>query len=312
MFGHVERPVHVARHFVRARDAPGGDGRVHRGGAAAVRAHGQRPSSCSTGPGPGPTFRETLLLHAVARIAFARLHRQHPGVVGEDGPARRRPGPAAGCNDLGGTLMDENISRAAGANHGQYVEEDVFRAHRGAPRPRRSSSAPRCTAASSTDRPARRRRSRRRPRPHPRDLRVPPHRAGHRCRRAGPGGPGRDVQPPPTSTSSGIGNALVDVLSHEADDFVDAHGLVKGAHDAHRRGPGRRPVRRRWARASRCRAGRRPTPWPASPRSAGRAAYIGRVRDDQLGEVFAHDIRAAGVEFHNPAGDRRARPPAAA
>ena len=34
----------------------------------------------------------------------------------------------AGANDLGGTLMDENISRAAGASHGQMMEEDDFRA----------------------------------------------------------------------------------------------------------------------------------------------------------------------------------------
>ena len=45
--------------------------------------------------------------------------RQHPGLVGEARPRRRRAPAGAGCNDLGGTLMDENISRASGAAHGQ-------------------------------------------------------------------------------------------------------------------------------------------------------------------------------------------------
>ena len=69
----------------------------------------------------GPTFRETVLMHAVARLAL------HPfitniqtswvklGVEGVKACLR------AGANDLGGTLMDETISRAAGASHGQEM-----------------------------------------------------------------------------------------------------------------------------------------------------------------------------------------------
>ena len=76
----------------------------------------------------GPTFREALLMHAVARIAYRELVPNvqvswvKMGVVGS------RQALMAGANDLGGTLMDENISRAAGASHGQRMAEDDFRA----------------------------------------------------------------------------------------------------------------------------------------------------------------------------------------
>ncbi|MFM8857645.1 MAG: 7,8-didemethyl-8-hydroxy-5-deazariboflavin synthase, partial [Actinomycetota bacterium] len=75
-----------------------------------------------------PTFRETLLMHAIARIAY---HGSIDNIqvswvkIGVDGARQLL---RAGCNDLGGTLMDENISRAAGANHGQKMSEDAFSA----------------------------------------------------------------------------------------------------------------------------------------------------------------------------------------
>ena len=76
----------------------------------------------------GPTFRETLLVHAVARIAYGDLI---PNVqaswvkIGNDGVRQLLQ---AGVNDLGGTLVDENISRAAGAEHGQMMTEPQMRA----------------------------------------------------------------------------------------------------------------------------------------------------------------------------------------
>jgi FO synthase len=89
---------------------------------------------------PGPTFREALLVHAVARLAL------HPHItniqaswvkLGVDG-ARAVLG--AGANDLGGTLMNESISRAAGAAHGQEMPpegmEDTIRAIGRTPRQR--------------------------------------------------------------------------------------------------------------------------------------------------------------------------------
>lgn len=94
----------------------------------------------------------------------------------------------------------------------------------------------------------------------------------------------------------GVGNALVDVISIESDDFLDAHGLVKGSmrliepdeavalYDA--MGPG---IEMSGGSAANTLAG------VAS--LGGRAGFIGRVRDDELGTVFAHDVRAIGVEF---------------
>jgi len=75
---------------------------------------------------PGPTWDEVVLMHAVARIAFDGLV---PNVqaswvkLGLDAGGRLL---AAGCNDLGGTLMDETISRSAGASHGTAVEASDF------------------------------------------------------------------------------------------------------------------------------------------------------------------------------------------
>jgi sugar/nucleoside kinase (ribokinase family) len=101
----------------------------------------------------------------------------------------------------------------------------------------------------------------------------------------------------------GIGNALVDVLSHEADAFVEQHGLVRGAMsliDADRAehlydamGP-----------AIEISGGSAANTMVGITSLGGTAAFVGRVRDDQLGDVFAHDIRAAGVQFETqPAAD---------
>jgi FO synthase len=76
----------------------------------------------------GPTFREVLLVHAVGRIAYRGWidNIQASWVkLGVEGVTQALQ---AGVNDLGGTLMDENISRAAGAEHGQELTEADFRA----------------------------------------------------------------------------------------------------------------------------------------------------------------------------------------
>ncbi len=75
---------------------------------------------------PGPTWDETVLIHSVARIAFDGLidNIQASWVkLGLDGGARLLD---AGCNDLGGTLMGEIITRAAGASHGQEMSPAEF------------------------------------------------------------------------------------------------------------------------------------------------------------------------------------------
>lgn len=102
--------------------------------------------------------------------------------------------------------------------------------------------------------------------------------------------------PAPTVDVVAVGNALVDVLSHEDDTFLAAHDRVKGSmtlidpsqaaalYDA--MGPG---IEISGGSAANTVVG--------ITSFGGSAAFIGRVADDQLGAVFGHDIRAAGVHF---------------
>ena len=125
MFGTVEGPENWARHLVVVRelhaeiaDANGGLFEfvplpfVHMAAPIYLKGRSRR----------GPTFEETLKMHAVSRIA---LHGHIPNIqvswvkVGVEGA---KLALQAGANDLGGTLMDENISRAAGASHGQELD----------------------------------------------------------------------------------------------------------------------------------------------------------------------------------------------
>jgi FO synthase len=75
----------------------------------------------------GPTFRETLLMHAVGRIAYRDTIENIQISWAKMGVEGVRQLLRAGVNDLGGTLMDENISRAAGASHGQMMDAEGFR-----------------------------------------------------------------------------------------------------------------------------------------------------------------------------------------
>jgi FO synthase len=127
MFGHVESPRSWARHLLRTRAL-----QAETGGFTEFVplpfVHMAAPMYRKRQSRPGPTFREAVLIHAVARIAYRGLidNIQVSWVkMGADGV---RQALLAGVNDLGGTLMDENISRAAGAAHGQLMEEDEFRA----------------------------------------------------------------------------------------------------------------------------------------------------------------------------------------
>ncbi len=100
----------------------------------------------------------------------------------------------------------------------------------------------------------------------------------------------------PTLDVVGIGNALVDVLSHETDDFIQTMSLNRGAMtliDAERAtelysamGPG---IEVSGGSAANTMAG--------IASLGGTAGYLGRVAGDQLGEVFGHDLRSTGVEF---------------
>lgn len=127
MYGSIERPEHWVRHLLRCRDLQDETGGftefvglpfVHMASPIYLQRKARR----------GPTFRENLLIHAVARIAYdGSIHNVQSSWVkiGFDGVRQLLQ---AGVNDLGGTLMDENISRAAGAEHGQQVTQSDLEA----------------------------------------------------------------------------------------------------------------------------------------------------------------------------------------
>jgi sugar/nucleoside kinase (ribokinase family) len=97
----------------------------------------------------------------------------------------------------------------------------------------------------------------------------------------------------------GIGNALVDVLSHEDEEFLPANALVKASMaliDTDR-AESLYAVMGSGIEAS---GGSAANTIAGIASFGGTAAYIGRVRDDQLGTVFGHDLRAAGVLFRSP------------
>lgn len=121
MFGAIEGPAHWATHLIRTRDLQ----ETTRGFTEFVPlpyVHMATPMFLQGKSRRGPTFREALVMHAVARLHYATLidNIQVSWVkMGVEGSRRML---AAGANDVGGTLMDENISRAAGAQHGQAMD----------------------------------------------------------------------------------------------------------------------------------------------------------------------------------------------
>ena len=125
MFGHADTPRSWARHLLRAREQQRRSGGftefvplpfVPMEAPMYVQGRARR----------GPTFREVLLVHAVARIAL------HPWITNVQaswvklGPDGTREALRAGVNDLGGTLMNESISRSAGAEFGQELPPETM------------------------------------------------------------------------------------------------------------------------------------------------------------------------------------------
>ena len=120
MFGHLEQPVHWARHLLTVRDL-----QTRTGGFTEFVplpfVHMEAPMYRKGLARKGPTFREAILMHAIARLTL------HPHItniqaswvkMGAEGVLACLQ---AGANDLGGTLMNEYISRSAGASHGQEM-----------------------------------------------------------------------------------------------------------------------------------------------------------------------------------------------
>ena len=120
MFGHVDTPAHWAEHLLQLRALQSKTG----GFTEFVPlpfVHPQTPMFIKGNARKGPTFREAILMHAVGRLVL------HPHITNiqtswtKMGVEGAKSCLVAGCNDLGGTLMNESISRAAGAEHGQEL-----------------------------------------------------------------------------------------------------------------------------------------------------------------------------------------------
>jgi FO synthase len=125
MFGSIEHPESWARHIVVTRDLQKETGGftefvplpfVHMASPIYLQHKARR----------GPTFRETVLVHAVARIAYRGLVDNIQASWVKIGVNGVRQLLQSGCNDVGGTLINENISRAAGASHGQEMTAERF------------------------------------------------------------------------------------------------------------------------------------------------------------------------------------------
>jgi 7,8-didemethyl-8-hydroxy-5-deazariboflavin synthase CofH subunit/7,8-didemethyl-8-hydroxy-5-deazariboflavin synthase CofG subunit len=127
MFGAVESPISWARHLLRTRALQADTGGFTEF-VGLPFVHMATPLYLQRKARRGPTFREVLLMHAVARIVYRGLIDNVQFSWVKLGATAGRQLLQAGCNDLGGTLMDENISRAAGASHGQEMTADDFRA----------------------------------------------------------------------------------------------------------------------------------------------------------------------------------------
>ena len=120
MFGHIDRPIHWARHLLLVRAQQ----EKYAGFTELVPlpfVHMESPIYLKGGARRGPTWRESLLMHAVSRLVL------HPSITNIQaswvklGPVGVARCLEAGANDLGGTLMNETITRSAGASHGQEM-----------------------------------------------------------------------------------------------------------------------------------------------------------------------------------------------
>jgi FO synthase len=125
MYGHIEHPLSWARHLMAVRDL-----QAETGGFTEFVplpfVHMEAPMYLKGAARRGPTFREAVLTHAVARLAL------HPYITNiqtswvKMGPQGAVACLKAGANDLGGTLMNESISRAAGTEHGQEFPPEAM------------------------------------------------------------------------------------------------------------------------------------------------------------------------------------------
>ncbi len=126
MFGHIEHPGHWARHLLRVRDLQEESG----GFTEFVPlpfVHMESPLWRKGLARSGPTLNEVLAMHAVARLVLHPLIRNIQASWPKLSPAGALLCLQAGANDIGGTLMYESISRAAGAVSGQELTAEHFK-----------------------------------------------------------------------------------------------------------------------------------------------------------------------------------------
>lgn len=127
MYGAVEGPQHWARHLLHLRDLQGRTGGLTEF-VPLPFVHMEAPLYRAGKARKGPDWREAILMHAVARLA---LHPLIPNIQAswvKMGPVGMRACLDAGVNDLGGTLMNESISSAAGAGFGQEFPPEAMEA----------------------------------------------------------------------------------------------------------------------------------------------------------------------------------------
>ena len=127
MFGHVDTPRHWARHLTRVRalqERTGGFTEFVPLPFVAMEA----PIYLKGRARRGPTWREAILMHAVARLALHLVISNIQTSWVKMGPEGAAACLRAGVNDLGGTLMNESITRAAGASHGQEFPPEAIEA----------------------------------------------------------------------------------------------------------------------------------------------------------------------------------------
>jgi FO synthase len=127
MFGHVDGPANWARHLLRLRDLQARTGGFTEFVPLPFVAM-EAPIYLKGKARQGPTFRESVLMHAVARLALHPHFRNIQTSWVKMGPEGVRACLDAGANDLGGTLMNETITRAAGASHGEEMPPEAMEA----------------------------------------------------------------------------------------------------------------------------------------------------------------------------------------
>ena len=125
MYGHVEGPLNWARHLLVLRDL-----QAETGGFTEFVplpfVHMEAPMYLRGMARKGPTTREAILMHAVARLALHPLITNIQTSWVKMGPEGAALCLNAGANDMGGTLMNESISRAAGTQHGQEFPPEAM------------------------------------------------------------------------------------------------------------------------------------------------------------------------------------------